>query len=105
MTGPASKSEEATRSVPKARVAPGTVLGAVCALVVGVYAWSAKSGEAGLGGLKGEHTYYGRLVQGFRSGQLNLKREPSGLAQLLAAGDQVSSSPVWLMDNELLDLS
>ena len=60
------------------------VLGALCALVIGAYAWFAdppfslepKSPPA-------ENSYYNLLVQGFRAGQLNLnKAAPPELARL-----------------------
>ncbi|MGD1083140.1 MAG: tetratricopeptide repeat protein [Verrucomicrobiota bacterium] len=58
------------------------VLGAVCALVVGFYAWSAKSGVLELTGSGPQDSYYNLQVRGFRDGQLNVKREaPPGLAQ------------------------
>ena len=60
-----------------------SVLGAVCALVIGVYAYAAHSGYMEVLSLNAADTYYNLLVQGFRAGQLSLKKEvPSGLAQL-----------------------
>jgi hypothetical protein len=47
------------------------VLGAVCALVVGVYAYTAHSGVSELLSLNAADTYYNLLVQGFRAGQLS----------------------------------
>jgi len=44
MTGRTSKCKEPTTSAPKTRTLQYAVLGAVCALVIGVYAWSARSG-------------------------------------------------------------
>src|SRR5437899_1236270 len=59
------------------------VLGAVCALVIGVYAYTAQSGFATSSSLNAADEYYNLLVQGFRAGQLNLKREvPPAFAQL-----------------------
>ena len=59
------------------------ILGAVCALVIGVYAYTAHSGFLASSSLNAADTYYNLLVQGFRAGQLNLKKEvPPGLAQL-----------------------
>jgi len=58
-------------------------LAAVCALVIGVYAYTSRSG--GMESLipNAADTYYNLLVQGFRVGQLSLKKEaPPGLARL-----------------------
>ncbi len=69
------------------------VLGGVCALVIGVYAWSANSGVIELSGLNAENTYYNLLVQGFRARQLNLKTEvPPGLALLADPYDPDASN-------------
>ncbi|MGD1083269.1 MAG: tetratricopeptide repeat protein [Verrucomicrobiota bacterium] len=73
------------------------VLGAVCALVIGVYSLSAYSGVLEWLASNAENTYYNLLVRGFRDGQLNLKREaPPALAQpggpaALAWTDSVSA--------------
>jgi tetratricopeptide (TPR) repeat protein len=59
------------------------VFGLVCALVIGFFVWSAQSGFLESANLRAEDSYYNLLVQGFRAGQLNVKREaPPGLAQL-----------------------
>jgi tetratricopeptide (TPR) repeat protein len=59
------------------------ILAATCALVIGVYAHTARSGWLEWFSLKPADTYYNLLVQGFRAGQLSLKKEvPAGLAQL-----------------------
>jgi hypothetical protein len=59
------------------------VLGVVCALVIGVYACTAHDGAITQWNLAPASNYYNLLVQGFRAGQLNLKREvPPGLSQL-----------------------
>jgi tetratricopeptide (TPR) repeat protein len=58
------------------------LLGAVCSLVIGIYAWSAHSGIFELLGSGAKDSYYNLLVRGFREGRLNLKREaPPSLAQ------------------------
>src|SRR5665213_1051076 len=82
------------------------VLGAVCALVIGVYAWSASSGMMELECLTAKNTYYNLLVDGFRAGQLNLKTEvPPGLAQLPDPYDPVASDPFrWKMGHPLHDV-
>ena len=59
------------------------VLGAVCVLVVAVYVSGSHSGTLELSATRAADTYYNLLVQGFRDGQLSLKKDvPSGLAQL-----------------------
>ena len=69
----------------------------VCALVIGIFAWSAESGFLELASPRAEDSYYNLLVQGFRAGQLNVKREaPPGLAQLADPYDPASNaSYVW----------
>ena len=57
--------------------------GLVCALVIVILAWGAEPAFRALIHPKAEDSYYNLLVQGFRAGQLNVKREaPPGLAQL-----------------------
>src|SRR5579859_3495092 len=59
------------------------VWGAVCALVVGIYAYTAHEGAVTQPSLNAAGSYYNLLVQGFRAGQLNLKKEvPPALTQL-----------------------
>jgi len=60
------------------------VFGMVCALVIGIFALVAEPmSRLELKSPRAEDSYYNLLVQGFRAGQLNLKREaPPGLAQL-----------------------
>jgi len=59
------------------------VLGAACALVIGIYAWSAHSGFLESLGSGAQDSYYNLLVRGFRDGHLNVQREvPPGLAKL-----------------------
>jgi len=55
----------------------------MCALVIGVYASVAHSGIPSSGRMGAADNYYNLLVQSFRAGQLNLKKEvPPVLAQL-----------------------
>ena len=78
----AAKREEWRQLEAGTRWARWAVLGAACALVIGVYAWSAHSGFLELMGSGAQDSYYNLLVRGFRDGQLNVKREaPPGLAQ------------------------
>ena len=59
------------------------VFGVIGALVIGIFAWSAEPGFLELKSPHAEDSYYNLLVQGFRDGQLNMKREaPPGLARL-----------------------
>src|SRR5664280_1532426 len=73
------------------------VFGMVCALVIGIFAWSAESGHLELARPRAEDTYYNLLVQGFRAGQLNVKREaPPGLTQLADPYDPAVNAPyIW----------
>jgi tetratricopeptide (TPR) repeat protein len=76
-------------------------LAAVCALVVGVYAYTAHEGAVTQVSLDAAGSYYNLLVQGFRAGQLNLKKEvPPVLAQL---ADPYTPTP--LRPNGVMDLS
>ncbi|MGD0351824.1 MAG: hypothetical protein ABSB84_16125, partial [Verrucomicrobiota bacterium] len=51
------------------------VFGMVCVLVIGVFAWIAEpSFSLRLKSSGAEDSYYNLLVQGFRAGQLSLKR-------------------------------
>ena len=81
---------------------PWKSLGAVCVLVIGVYAYTAHSGFVVSSSLNAADSYYNLLVQGFRAGQLSVKREaPPGFAQL--ADPYVLTSSV--QHSGLLDLS
>ena len=73
------------------------VFGVVCALVIGIFAWSAEPGFLELMSPRAEDSYYNLLVQGFRAGQLNVKREaPPGLTQLADPYDPaINASYVW----------
>ncbi len=68
-------SREAMASGDKRRWAHGALLGTVCVLIIGFFAWSAKSGFKELLSTQRADSYYNLLVQGFRAGQLNVKRE------------------------------
>jgi len=60
-----------------------TSLAAVCALVIGVYAYMAQSGRLELLSPNSADTYYNLLVQGFRAGHLSLEKQvPSWLSRL-----------------------
>ncbi len=66
---------------------------AVCALVIGILIWAAGPGRAFSDNAHGKDSYYNLLVQGFCSGQLNVKREPPpGLEQLADPYDPKANS-------------
>ena len=72
-------------------------LGAVCALVIAVYTGTAHSGLLESLSLNPADTYYNLLVQGFREGQLSLKKEvPTGFAHLADPYDPVANRPIGL---------
>ena len=79
------------------------MLGLVCALVVGFFAWSARPGWLGMRTWRAEDAYYNLMVRGFRAGQLDLKTEaPAGLAQLADPYDADTHSDYLLMDGHPL---
>jgi len=70
------------------------IVAAVCALVIAVYAHTAQSGYFVLSKPDPACEYYNLLVQGFRAGQLSLKKEvPPGLAQLTDPYDPSAHAP------------
>ncbi len=82
MIGETSDSRETTASGNKSYWAHWTVLGAVCVAIICIFAWSAESSLIEMLDSQPADSYYNLLVQGFRSGQLNVKREvPPELAQ------------------------
>jgi len=83
------------------------ILGVICALVIGIYIWRARSGMIELDGLTAKNTYYNLLAQGFSAGQLNLKTDvPPGLAQLADPYDPAASGPYrWIYGQPLHDVS
>ena len=81
------------------------LLGAVCALVIGVYALGAHSGYWESLGRNSADSRYNLLVQGFRAGQLSLKTDvPPGLAQLVDPYDPVANRR-YRYDYRMHDLS
>lgn len=97
MTGRASECKQPERSGPSTQRVHYAIWGAICALVVGVYAWSAKSGCLALSSSSADNSYYDLLMQGFRDGQIILQREmPSGLAHLRLAerACELTTNPV-----------
>jgi tetratricopeptide (TPR) repeat protein len=68
-------------------------------LVIGVYAYTAHPGFLASTSLNAAETYYNLLVQGFRVGQLNLKKEvPPGLAQLADPYDRTANKQYGVLD-------
>lgn len=81
------------------------ILAATCALVIGIYAYSAQSGYLQSVSPNPADAYYNLLVQGFRAGQLSLKKDvPAGFAQLADPYDPAANASYLWRDN-LLDLS
>jgi hypothetical protein len=75
------------------------ILASTCALVVGIYAYTARPGFLTSPSLNAADNYYNLLVQGFHAGQLNLKEEaPPGLAQLADPYDPTANSLYPLLD-------
>ena len=83
------------------------ILGPVCALVIGVFALSARSGLLEARAARADDTYYNLLVRALRAGQLNLLMEvPPGFAQLADPYDPVANERYRLLeDHPLHDLS
>ena len=81
-------------------------LAVVCALVVGVYAYMAQSSAWELWSRNGADSNYNLLVQGFRAGQLCLKKEvPPGFAHLADPYDPAANLPYWQGPYRMNDLS
>jgi tetratricopeptide (TPR) repeat protein len=91
-------------------VRPGTIKTRVfviaCAVVVGVYAFAARSGPLERMSPKPADTYYNLLVRGFQAGRLSLdKAVPPGLAQLPDPYDPAANSPYRAAPHGLHDMS
>ena len=83
-----------------------TSLGAVCALVVGVYVYMPQSGVLELVSPNASETYYNLLVQGFRAGRLNLKKDvPPEFTKLADPYDPAANVTFWAQPYRMLDLS
>jgi Flp pilus assembly protein TadD len=107
MSGPATQAQPAPTRAATAAWVPWVILGALCALVIGFYCWSARPGWLGMRTWRAEDAYYNLLVRGFRAGQLDLKTEaPPGLAHLADPYDPIAHFNYLLVDGHpLLDLS
>jgi tetratricopeptide (TPR) repeat protein len=85
---------------------PHGVLGAVCLLVVGVYVYAAHTDVWETTSQSAADCYYNLLVQGFRAGHLNLKKDvPPGLTQLADPYDPVANALYRVAPYCLHDLS
>ncbi len=82
-------------------------LGLVCAVVIGIFVWSAQPGILESISSRAQDSYYNLLVQGFRSGQLSVKRDaPPGLATLPHPYDPAANtSYVWAKNNLCYEMS
>jgi len=70
------------------------VFSTVCLLVIGIFAWAVEPGFSELKNPRAKDSYYNLLVQGFQSGQLNLKQDaPPGLAGLADPYDPAVNGP------------
>jgi len=75
------------------------VLAGVCAVVIGAYAYTARSGYLVSSSLNPAKNYCNLLVQGFCAGQLNLKMAaPPGLAQLANPYDPAAHAHYGVLD-------
>lgn len=81
-------------------------LGPACVMVIGIYAYTARSGLLEWFTPNAADTYYNLLVQGFRDGQLGLKREvPPGLARLADPYDPAANAVYRALPDTMLDIS
>jgi hypothetical protein len=79
---------------PRRRWLHPAIVGVICVAIIALYAWIAGFNQWQLGAKDSGHAYYNLLVQGFRSGQLNLKVEiPAGLARLPDPYDPEANTP------------
>ena len=92
MRQPATKTQPAPTKAATTAWVNWVILGAVCALVIGVFAWSARPGWLEIRTWHADDAYYNLLVRGFRAGQLDLKTEvPAGFAQLADPYDPIAN--------------
>jgi Flp pilus assembly protein TadD len=74
-------------------------LAVASAVVIGVYAYTARSGFLASTSLNAAEMYYNLLVQGFRVGQLSLKKDvPPGLAQLADPYNRTANRHYGVLD-------
>ena len=81
-------------------------LAAACVVFIGIYACTAPLGRLDSLSSNPADSYYNSLVQGFRAGQLSLKREaPPGLARLADPYDPAANDVYQDFGYDLRDLS
>lgn len=90
-------SEKGNRLASNLRWIQNIIFSITCALIIGIYAWSAEPGYLDLESPNAGDSYYNLLVQGFRHGQLSVYRDaPPGFASLADPYDPVANkSYVW----------
>ena len=82
------------------------VLGAACALVIGVYVYAARAGFLASPNQDAADACYNQLVEGFRAGHLYLTKEaPPGFTQLSDPYDPTANAPYLSALDGLYDLS
>ncbi len=82
------------------------ILGAICILVIGIYAYMAQSGALEQLTPNAADAYYNLLVDGFRAGQLSLKKEvPAGFVQLADPYDPAAHLAYLSPPHRMFDLS
>jgi tetratricopeptide (TPR) repeat protein len=75
------------------RALPPSLFGVVVAAVIGLLLLGAEPGLSVLKNANAKDCYYNLLIQGFRAGQLNIKKEvPPGLAQLANPYDPAANA-------------
>jgi len=83
----------------KFRWMPPAIFTAACAMVIGIYAVTAQPGYLASSSLNTADEYYNLLAQGFRAGQLSVKKDvPPGLALLSDPYDRTANAPFGLLD-------
>ena len=103
-----SRSDRTAATAPRGKVlwTQRAILGAVCVVVIGVYAGTTHSGFWESLSLNPAESYYNLLVQGFRAGQLSLNKDaPPGLTQLADPYDPVANARYRGAFYQLHDLS
>lgn len=94
MHSPDPADAAAVRATSASRWREWLLFGGVCTLVIALLAWMAGAHGAEFDSPPAAVEHYNLLVDGFRAGQLSLKRElPPGLAQLPDPYDPVANQP------------
>lgn len=105
MAGEISDAKKATDS--KSEWRQRAIFVTACALVIFIFAWISNPGYLDLASPDAKDSYYNLLVQGFRDGQLNLKRDASpALGGLENPYDSTVNAPyVWDKHHLAFDMS